>query len=282
MKNKLRFYPFNMGSGGLSELVQSLNNTGLDHLKALRVNGTSTSYRPRDNHLVVNWGSASNPTTWTFPEDGLNKPNVVNVAGNKLLTFQRLQEAGITIPEFTTNGFEAGEWASSGHTLLIRHQLRGHSGEGIEIYRPEYWGGGSGNNPVWKRFDRDAPLYVKYKKKKNEYRVHVFNGQVLFVQEKRRERERERTADESLVRSHQNGWVFCREGIEYANDGQELALHTIAVLAVLALGLDFGAVDIIYNARENQHYVLEVNTAPGLEGESVTDYTNAFLGLLNL
>jgi predicted ATP-grasp superfamily ATP-dependent carboligase len=280
MKNKLRFYPYNLGSEGLSQLQANLNV--VQRGMALRVAGDSSSYSPRGNHLVVNWGSASNPFTWTFPEDGLNKPQAVNVAGNKLLTFQRLQEAGIPIPEFTTNGFEAGEWASSGHTLLIRHQLRGHSGEGIEIYRPEYWGGGSGNNPVWKRFNRGAPLYVKYKKKKNEYRVHVFNGQVLFVQEKRRERERERTADESLVRSHANGWVFCREGINYNTPEQSMELHEVAINAVSALGLDFGAVDIIYNAREDQHYVLEVNTAPGLQGESLTDYTNAFLGLLDL
>jgi glutathione synthase/RimK-type ligase-like ATP-grasp enzyme len=280
MKNKLRFYPFNMGSNGLSELQVSINMA--QRGTALRVAGDSDSYSPRDNHLVVNWGSASIPSTWTFPEDGLNKPNVVNVAGNKLLTFQRLQEAGITIPEFTTHGTQASNWVMEGHTVLLRHVLRGHSGEGIEIYRPEYYGGSLSSNPVWVRFDHTAPLYVKYKKKKNEYRVHVFNGQVLFVQEKRRERERERTADESLVRSHQNGWVFCREGIEYQEPTQQSDLHNIAINAVNALGLDFGAVDIIYNARENQHYVLEINTAPGLEGESVTDYTNAFLGLLDL
>jgi hypothetical protein len=93
---------------------------------------------------------------------------------------------------------------------------------------------------------------------------------VLFVQEKRRERERERTADESLIRSHSNGWVFCREDVEISP-----MLIATARGAVEALGLDFGAVDIIYNQHENQYYVLEVNTAPGLEGQSVVDYTRA-------
>ena len=39
-------------------------------------------------------------------------------------------------------------------------------------------------------------------------------------------------------------------------------LRTTAEHAVEALGLDFGAVDIMYH--ENTFYVLEVNTAPGL------------------
>jgi len=50
----------------------------------------------------------------------------------------------------------------------------------------------------------------------------------------------------------------------------------VALAAVSALGLDFGAVDIIYNEHENQYYVLEVNTAPGLEGTTVEKYAEAF------
>jgi D-alanine-D-alanine ligase-like ATP-grasp enzyme len=44
----------------------------------------------------------------------------------------------------------------------------------------------------------------------------------------------------------------------------------------MALGLDFGAADVLFNARRNQAYVLEVNTAPGLEGQTVNDYAEAF------
>ena len=56
---------------------------------------------------------------------------------------------------------------------------------------------------------------------------------------------------------------------------------TIAVNAVKALGLDFGAVDIIYNEKENQYYVLEVNTAPGLEGTTLIKYAERFSKLWN-
>jgi glutathione synthase/RimK-type ligase-like ATP-grasp enzyme len=52
---------------------------------------------------------------------------------------------------------------------------------------------------------------------------------------------------------------------------QEAAIRTVEIL-----GLDFGAVDIIWNKKQDRYYVLEVNTAPGLEGETVVRYANAF------
>jgi D-alanine-D-alanine ligase-like ATP-grasp enzyme len=42
--------------------------------------------------------------------------------------------------------------------------------------------------------------------------------------------------------------------------------------AIINLGLDFGAVDIIYNEKNNRWVVLEVNTAPGLSGETLNRY----------
>jgi carbamoylphosphate synthase large subunit len=255
-----------MGSGSPIAMQEVLQGLGHNCLRA-RANGT---YRPRPTDIVINWGNARNPDSWVPPQNMLNKPEAVNVAGNKLATFDALKNAGISIPEYTTSSVEASNWIHEGHVVVERQVLRGHSGEGIRIVR-----------------DVDdlqaAPLYVKYKKKKNEYRVHVFNGTVLFIQEKRRERDRERTADESLVRSHANGWVFCREGIEIVTDATKVdllrRLFETALNTVTALGLDFGAVDIIYNQKEDKYYVLEVNTAAGLEGQSVTDYVNAILAL---
>jgi hypothetical protein len=275
MKTKLAFYPYEINSRGLVALQNAINSPTLGNVTAQRVRGDSPTFRVTENKQLINWGSSRMPSNWQWPTDGLNDPRTVNNAGNKLSTFRILEEAGISIPEYTTDSELAAGWIRQDHTVLIRHQLRGHSGEGIEIFRPENWAG-----LHFKLFPRQAPLYVKYKKKKNEYRVHVFKGTVLFVQEKRRASERERTADESLVRSHHNGWNFCRENIELGINGN-IALYDLAIRAVSAIGLDFGAVDIIYNQREDQYYVLEINTAPGLQGESLTDYARAFTGLLN-
>jgi D-alanine-D-alanine ligase-like ATP-grasp enzyme len=49
-----------------------------------------------------------------------------------------------------------------------------------------------------------------------------------------------------------------------------------AIKAVNCLGLYFGAADVIWNDKEQRAYVLEVNTAPGLEGTTLENYANAF------
>ena len=49
-----------------------------------------------------------------------------------------------------------------------------------------------------------------------------------------------------------------------------------AVAAVVALGLDFGAVDVVYNVKEQKAYVLEVNSAPGLSGTTLDKYVEVF------
>jgi hypothetical protein len=46
------------------------------------------------------------------------------------------------------------------------------------------------------------------------------------------------------------------------------------------LELDFGAVDLIWNENQNVVYVLEVNTAPGMEGTTLENYCDAFSNAL--
>jgi D-alanine-D-alanine ligase-like ATP-grasp enzyme len=46
----------------------------------------------------------------------------------------------------------------------------------------------------------------------------------------------------------------------------------------MTTGLDFGAVDVIWNAQKEKPYVLEINTAPGLEGQTIADYAAFFSG----
>jgi glutathione synthase/RimK-type ligase-like ATP-grasp enzyme len=55
----------------------------------------------------------------------------------------------------------------------------------------------------------------------------------------------------------------------------DIARHEAAINACKALGLDFGAVDLIQDIKGN-YYVLEINTAPGLEGATVANYAAAF------
>ena len=47
-----------------------------------------------------------------------------------------------------------------------------------------------------------------------------------------------------------------------------------------SIGLDFGAVDVIYNGHSNRAYVLEINTAPGLTGTTLDNYAAALRNLI--
>lgn len=197
----------------------------------------------RQFRTVINWG---NPSALQHGEDVvvLNKPEAINKAINKLTALQTLQEGGTRVPEFTTKL----DKAEAGTIWFARTVLDGSCGRGISVIRE-----GDGV-PA-------APLYVRYIRKDSEYRVHVAFGQPIFAQLKLRQREAEQTNDQKLIRNHDNGWVFGPRPLEEIPDD----VKQQAVKAVESLGLDFGAVDLVVGKKDKLAYVLEVNTAPGIE-----------------
>lgn len=201
----------------------------------------------------------------TGPFDSIsNSFAAVAIASNKLSTFRVLENKdGIRIPLFTTDRSVAAGWLRDGVVVVCRTQLSGHSGAGIVLSSTE-------DGLV------DAPLYVQYIKKQQEFRVHVAFGEVIDVQEKRKRKELpEDFATNFQIRNHHTGWVYCREDIV-----QPAELTNMAIKTISELHLDFGAVDLIFNAKRDEVFVLEVNTAPGLEGTTVDKYAEAFVKAL--
>jgi len=219
---------------------------------------------------VINWGCSRPNKDYSSCSDVINPFDRVLVAGNKLSTFQAISDYNIVnqddgiqvnIPDFTTDPAVARDWVNAGFVVVCRNKLTAHSGDGIVVAARE------------EDIPEGCPLFVKYIKKKKEFRVHVFDGQVIDVQQKRRRSDYTEQPN-FAVRNYHTGWVYCREGIEEPDQ-----LRPQAIAAVEALGLDFGAVDIIYNQYANTCTVLEVNTAPGLEGTTVERYADAFIRL---
>lgn len=250
---RVRILSYKQGSASARELAQSLS-AALGQ-RVLRLRREGSRFRPRYDDVIINWGSSANP----YQDRHLfNSPDAVNCASDKVRCLTAMHANGIAHPEFTTHERTAREWARDGNTVVCRTLTRANSGRGIVMARrPE--------EVV------HAPLYTKYIKKQDEYRVHVFRGRVLDVQRKMRRRD---VPDEDVnwqVRNHTNGFVFGREGVALPNHATALAVD-----AIRAVVLDFGAVDLIYNARQDQYYVLEINTAPGLTGTTLERYTEAF------
>lgn len=177
--------------------------------------------------------------------------------------------ARVRTPEFTTDRYQAMQWVGQGLTVVERHILNGNSGAGIRLVEPVKPGEDMDEE---RNAIRKAPLFVKYVPKKQEYRIHVCGGEAVDIQRKARRKDVEDDAINWKIRNHDNGFIFARneDGITPPDVIKQ------AVDAVKVLGLDFGAVDVIFNDKEQKAYVLEVNTAPGLAGETLQGYLRRF------
>lgn len=196
------------------------------------------------------------------PTDVRNRvPFVIREGTDKLTQMRRFQDAQVAIPDFSVAVEEATNWIAQGGSVVCRTLLRGSEGRGIVVAE---------------RADQivQAPLYTKYFKKKREYRVHVFNGEVIDVQEKRRRNGVD--GGDTRIRNLANGYVFCRNGVV-----EPTGLRDLAIRATEALGYNIGAVDIAFNEHHNQLVVFEVNANPGLEGTTLENYSNAIVGWYN-
>src|SRR5690606_3093878 len=149
---------------------------------------------------------------------------------------------------------QAEAWLNGGNTTIVcRTVLNGHSGQGIVLAsKPEEL--------------VDAPLYTVYVKKDQEYRLHVSGDKVFFVQRKARKREVPDDQVNWQIRNHQNGFIYANQDVQVSDE-----MKNTAIAAVAALGLDFGAVDML-TTKKGDHCVLEVNTACGLAGTTLDKY----------
>lgn len=172
---------------------------------------------------------------------------------DKLLQFKLLTENNVRTVQWTTDKNTATKWKDEGSSVFCRMLLNSSKGKGIVMF--------SGSEA--------APLYTRFLNAKFEYRIHVFDEKVIHIQQKRRKVGWE-TDRKFGIRNLDNGYIFACTDIYQPTDD----VLAQAIAAVKALGLEFGAVDILQ--YKNEGYVLEVNTAPGLEGTTLSKYVEAF------
>lgn len=199
----------------------------------------------------------------TTPKQGRSYFAVTAPTLNKIQQLQRFKEHNVSCPKFATSLDELK--SLDARTVFARKLINGTNGRGIVEFNP-----GDGGDPP------RAPLYTEYVPKKSEYRFHVFGGKVIDVQEKRKRRgfEAERN---TRIRNVNNGYVYCRDGVSPPDGAADLAIRAVA-----ACGYQYGAVDLIYNEKRGQCYVLEVNSRPGLMGTTLDKYIDAMIDTFNL
>jgi len=210
--------------------------------------------------LVIRWGSRRRITS---PRDTvLNPRRKIRQNTDKRNAMAVLDDADIPVPAYTDSAADVGLDGTP-----LTYPVLGRATQHAQ---------GSDINLILQERDlnlTDNDFFVDYVPTQMEYRVQVFNGEIVKVHEKRLETEAANEGDYTpYIRNHQKRWVFVNER---GSTPDEVRTH--AIDAVDALDLDFGAVDVIH-AETGEVYVLEVNTAPTLDennlrryGESIKD-----------
>lgn len=237
--------PYNMASSSAKDIALGIG--------ALRITGDKWL---KPGSTVINWGNSEASPKSRGYLNVINSPDQIVLSCNKLSTFQELTMNGIITVPWTAHPSYAKQWLEQGATVMARTLTSASQGRGIVVTTAE-----DDTLP-------SAGLYTKYIPKCHEYRVHVMFGSVLDVTKKRR---RSGTDTNDYIRNSTTGWVFCRDGVVPPDKVTDAALKTIA-----ALSLDFGAVDVLYKELDDMAYVLEVNSAPGLEGTTLNKYIETF------
>lgn len=243
MRPNIWFYPYSRKSKSVWNMVGEMD--------AMLIKRENSKYVNRASDLVVNWGCYGVPSYHRV----LNSNQAVEIATSKLATYEVLRRTKVAVPDWTTYRGRAQQWANDGNRVLGRDQDRGSEGSGITIYE-------AGSSVGQHRF------YCKYVRKEREFRVHVFQGRVIDMQEKLKRS----GGSLAYVRNTANGYIFGRQGL--SDNPCPVEVTDLAVRAVKELGLDFGGVDVGYSQRFGV-FVYEVNTAPGIDGTTVTKYVEA-------
>ena len=219
--------------------------------KRLIVDPDRSRFKRRQSDVVINWGNLTqcHRATLNGASEALLR------ATNKLAFFQHFQDKDY-VPKFWTNQEDIPDEA---FPVVCRTVLSGHSGSGIVL-------AGSRSELV------PAPLHVKYVPKTEEYRIHVglINGQPTPTAMHQKKRRLNHDQPNWQIRNYGNGFTYAREGVD-----PPARVLDVAHDCLVHCGLDFGAVDVGYHEKYGA-FVYEINTAPGLEGQTLDDYVRYF------
>lgn len=251
----LIIHPHNRFSHGARELKRAIRKLGV------KVWLSHQGNTPNENDVILNWGDSTAAFLMGHRKI-INRPDQVRLCTNKLRFFQHCVNG---VVPWTTDKKEAEKWQQG----YARLRLEGSAGEGIVCWNKK---DKDDNHEV-----PDARLYTRRVHPLREYRLHVVqdlmgNFKVLDAQCKVFQKTKDEPAPKSwAVRSHDNGFVFVRN----LPPSNEVCEEVLKFVDKNLPELDFGAVDVIVG-KDGRVFVLEINTAPGMEGETINHYAEYF------
>lgn len=246
-------HPYRRGSQSAKALRDALEKRG-EHTVILH-------RRPkRAGARIISWGAKGIDYDLKGLGGVLNPPEITSVLSDKLRFFRHIGHGTGFVP----NWCDTPAGTKDFETTVIRHTTGGKGGDGIEI--------------VEGSTDIKAPLYTEYQKKTDEYRLHVFRKNRAFYvahsQKKVAAPDQKDNIKDWKVRNAENGFIFQIHGFQVPEAVDEAA---IGLVAEFFPRIDFVALDVIYHRPTDKAYVLEGNTAPGMEGTTVQVYADYFM-----
>lgn len=251
LEEKLWIYSYRMGSKSALALADALDVWLIKH--------EGSKWKSSPDRFVLNWGAGTGVFNLKIGNAKLlNTPKQIDVAVNKLDFFRAcMGDNAPRLPFWTTNENQAKAWLSNGLSVVARTKLEGAKGAGLTVM----------NKPL---DFVSASLYTVKTPSSGEYRVYMFNGEVVDYRVKLLAEGAEEHPDGMR---HEDKYEYCKlkEGETLPED-----VRVQARLAIAKTGLFTGGVDILYDEHTGWATVLEVNSAPYIGGDTAEKYAEAF------
>jgi len=187
-----------------------------------------------------------------------NPPSKVAASSNKRGCRITFQKQGVPSPKLwlSASAIEAGEFPVVGRTTH-HSKARGfwYCKNAKEAAKAEAAG---------------ATHFLKFIKNTLEFRVHLFSMSKTDERSERGYRSvklsqkvprDDKVQHDAIIKNHDSGWVFNFTGGK--SDEASIARRA-AKKALAAVGLDWGAVDVMVSKETKEAFVLEINSAPCL------------------
>jgi len=287
------------------------DKTGKKLMEELDVSGGTT--KPTNKKVVVGWGTkVKKDVSLPSSVKVINHPNAIKANRNKLTALKLMQAANVPVKEFIEADAVLAALDAAGNaiqlplvgrtcyhqggdgfwTCMTRHQVQLALQQAQQLGKSQYFQNFMDIQDEFRLHIIDGELVYAQKKVQRDNPEEAFVNQVvdnvknaaargnttvdeetLTLTARQMAKKQPKTANYT-IRSNTRGWKFSSQKESNFGKGNLKAMLDAAKAALVALNLQFGAVDCCLDIDGNP-WIIEVNTGPGLEGTSLERYKKA-------